>query len=209
MNKIVVYSHNFGNYRYTNGMLENIKCITGFDYIFYTENTQIKSDKWNIVYVNLKENYEFIQDIRNTSKYYKFVGDSLLDKYETLIHVDHDNLTALENITEKNILNLPSNINFKKHPRHTLWVQELDATINLAKVENYYEGRVFCLKYRNLIENSKIIPIESNIFIYKNKKNVRNFLRQIYYQLLTNKLKRDQNVIPLVIELNRLPISYL
>ena len=69
---IAIYSVNFGNYRNeTKNGIDNIIFDDNIDYFFYTDNTNIISNKWNVIIVPILPKLDFIDTYRHTAKYYK------------------------------------------------------------------------------------------------------------------------------------------
>lgn len=195
---IVIYSANFGNYReeLKNG-IDNIFFENGIDYIFFTDNKEIKSEYWNIIYVDLQPELEFIDAFRHTSKYIKFLVPEIIKKYDIIIWIDTKNLDKI--FFDKNqIIKLfynKNNIFFIKHECRINAQEELEATI-YYRMEHFDNGNIFLNEIRN-INFTACLP-DTTCIVYMNTLDNILLLRDVYDTLILKGLRRDQNVIQYV-----------
>lgn len=195
---IVIYSANFGNYReeFKNG-IDNIFFEDGIDYIFFTDNKEIKSEHWNIIYLDLQPELEFIDAFRHTSKYIKFLVSEIIKKYDIIIWIDTKNLDKI--FFDKNqiikLFNNKNNIFFIKHECRINAQEELEATL-ILKFEHLDNGNIFLNEIRN-INFSTCLP-DTTCIVYGNILDNISLLRDIYDTLIFKGLRRDQNVIQYV-----------
>ena len=86
--KIAIYSANFGNYRNElNYGIDNIYFDRNIDYYFFTDNQNLKSNKWRVIYHKLLPALPFINSTRLTSKYLKFKQNGILKDYDNSMYL--------------------------------------------------------------------------------------------------------------------------
>jgi len=191
--KIAVYCANFGNYRNENNQInnENIIMDKEIDYYFFTDDINMKSNKWKIIYVSLQQK-NHMNAYRHTSKYIKFILPSVLENYDAIIWIDSKSLCQLH-FSKYKIQNILKNDNFYliKHPIRETLQQELKETVKYHYEPKGY-GENFLEKVKTITYKSQL-P-DTTIMIYKNTLVNRNILKNVYDLLIENKLCRDQNV---------------
>lgn len=207
--KIAVYAYNFGNFRNElnkKGGIDNFKKYDEFDYYFYTDQN-IKSNKWNVVKVSLKEKLEHIDAYRATAKYYKWYHiPKELNGYDFILHIDCARLRYLKDITPNyinNIINKNKDISFigRKHPRLNNIQEES------KRVKGREDSKVYVSKWEHKLKkenfNQKKEHIETCVFLRNLKDdNLTKILQEVYNTLMKNKLKRDQLVFNYVLQKN-------
>ena len=197
--KIAVYSCNLGNYRneLSVDILNNIKFNKDIDYYFFTDQ-DIKLSNWNVIKTNLEESLGFMNKYRNTSKYLKFVLPKILKSYDYVIWCDtkRQSLNNINSINIDKIKKLISETNKKifliQHPVRTNPNQEIDITKKL-KLENEENADKFKEKIKDIVFNSKL-P-DTTTIIRKVNNEINNLFKEVYDNLLNEKLCRDQNII--------------
>lgn len=198
---VAIYSANFGNYR---GELNKGIDITGLDttidYYFFTDNKDIKSNQWNIIYIEKKETLDFIDSNRHSAIYIKYCIPEVLHKYEYIIWIDTKSLYVLPilSIRIKDIFkNNNKNIFFVRHPRPVLssrsGAHEEVFLTSLFKNENIKNGMKFFEKIQNLKFNT-YLP-DTTCILLKNSPEVIKIFNDVYVNLIYYKLKRCQSVI--------------
>ena len=202
--KIGIYSANFGNYRdELNISIDNYIFEKNVDYFFFTDNKNLKLNHWKIIITELKEELDFIKNIRHTSKHVKFVIPEILKSYDIIIWIDtkKSSLNKLINIKRNKIINLmeknKNNILVIKNPFRKCCKKELEVTMkDRRKLESKENGTIFLNKIKNISFNSTL-P-DTTCLIYENNKENITILKDVYDTLIENKLRRDQNVIQYV-----------
>ena len=195
-----VYCANFGNYRdeLKNG-IDNIIFDKNIDYYFFTDNKNIKSSNWNIIFTPLQPNLDFIDACRHTSKYVKFVIPEILHKYDIIIWSDSKFLDKL-NINKQKIVELftkdDNSLFFYKHEGRYHARQELQVTLKF-KLEHLINGEEFLKEVQKM--NFKTHLPETTLFCFSNKIDNILLLKNVYDTLISKGLRRDQNVIQYVL----------
>jgi hypothetical protein len=218
--KIAVYTANIGN---------NIKKINdsshdyehGIDYIYFTDNKNIKSKMWNVVYLeNLFENTKISPGNRILAKKVKMIFWKYFKKcdYDWIIWVDAHHALK-KNETEislkKYISEIPNKVDivFKKH---TGFMHSFDSDGNMtngglvrkydlydeithiknhqtAKLENFDELEKWetQLKHENYPKKSGLI--ETNKIIWRfNYNHISRMFNEEWFDFSTNRFRRDQ-----------------
>ena len=213
---VAIYSINFGGYRSEiKGGIDNKlqKYEKGIDYYFFTDNKNLKSKNWKIIYVNLKPRTSFLNTYRHTSKYYKFVIPRILHNYDYIMFMDSNKVCYLNQICCKQYFFdfIKKNCNNKKdlilfnHPVRYTPQEELDTTLRLKSEhfqEDLFEDEKNGKKFLELIKNMKFnlrLP-DTGVIIHTNPKKSVPVFREIYNLMLTFGLRRDQNVINYILK---------
>ena len=208
-----MYSVNFGNYRdETDVGLDRLYFDPKIDYYFFTDNKNLRSKKWKIIYTEPIENDKAKMDKnRHTAKYFKFFTPEILKDYDILIWYDSkllkkrrafkyeklvDKFTRLHKLELMNV----------KHRIRTSPVKELMTTIKNAEIqindENPDEGKEF-LKILKQTE-FKIPLLDTECIVRKNNERINNIFKQVYDILIEKGLKRDQSVYNYILEKNKI-----
>ena len=208
--KIVVYSANFGNYRKELNNIDNIKTDKKIDYYFFTEKEDLKSKHWKIINVKLRDKLDFIDKYRHTSKYIKFIPPKIIRGYDIIIWIDSKSLRFL-NFTYEKIIdyfkNRDESIFFCKHRFKKSCFEELEHTIQL-RLENKENGNKFYEIIKN-IDFKEYIHQDTTCYMYRNIKQNKLLLYNLFITLLNNGLKRDQNVAQYIFHKFKLKVGAL
>lgn len=195
MSRVCVYSCNFGKYRDETKNIHNVSFKENVDYYLYTDDTTLKSTKWNIIHCDLKPGNTNINSYRRTSKYIKFVTPDLIKRYDIIIWCDTKCLDILNTLTLTAIYSLFESSEYKLvnlfHPVRKTPQEEMNVTLRVG-VENKTNGTQFLnetkqLKYDTMLPNTSFI-------IRKNDTATNELFEHVYTLLETKGLKRDQNV---------------
>lgn len=196
---IAIYSANFGNYRKeTSKGIDGIHHDANIDYYFFTDDTSITSNYWNIIITELNPQLSFINSHRHTAKYVKFVVPEILHKYDIIVWVDSKNIHNIQfssNTINQLLQNKMDNIFFIKHPARSSIQQELMFTIE-NNVEDKNNGIKFFNKIKNIMFKSHL-P-DTTCMVYSNNMSNILLLKSVYDLLIANGLRRDQNIIQYV-----------
>jgi len=208
--KIAIYSANYGNYRNEiNNGIDFVTFDSNIDYYFFTDNRNIKSKKWNMMYTDCQSSLDFIDKYRHTSKHSKFVVPSILHTYDIIVWIDSKTLKRLNFVYDK-IIKVVDNdklIYFIKHLHRYSPEQELNITIR-RKMENHKNGLKLLDEIKNIKFNSHL-P-ETMCIIYKNINDpldkdyhkTIDVLDDIYSNIINKGILRDQNIIQYVLKNN-------
>ena len=226
--KIAIYSINFGGYRGEINQGIDIKLKKydkGIDYYFFTDNKNLKSKNWKVIYVSkLESATDFICSTRRTSKFYKFVIPEILHNYDIIVFSD-SNFIKCCNVSKEKLINYTNDkkdLILVKHPIRTTPQQELKVTLENSRKkgdedipnrsgENIKNGT----RFLNLIKDIKFnsLLMASALIIHCNKNNNKeniDLFRKIYENMMKYGLRRDQNIIQYVLKNNNFEnkISY-
>lgn len=209
--KLAAYTCNFGNYR---NDISAFNALTKddldpqIDYYFFTDNKNMTSSEWKIIYTPLiPSDKEIITSDRLTSKHIKFIPPAILDTYDILIWIDCKQLS--NKITYKNIIKLlekyPDYDIFNlQHPERKSIQEEIEFTIK-TEVENKEHGEKFLKKVSDF--KSPFTLPETCIIILKNTTSNKDVFNHCYTLINTYKLKRDQNIYNYAFyEKNKIPL---
>jgi hypothetical protein len=201
--KIAVYTANIGGCikLYEPKILEN-----NVDYIYFTDDKNLKSDKWNIVYVeNTIETTDVSPGNRSLAKRIKMLFWEYLIEYDWVVWIDAQN-QILSDGFRSYIDTIPSTIDavFKPNPKP----RDVGPRKRRTKTNVYEEIRV--CKFFNL-DNPEELDIwetelknmnfpsyeyglfETNIIFRRcNFENIPKDFYQEWWDLSTNRFRRDQ-----------------
>lgn len=204
LNKIAIYSCNFGNYRneLANG-IDSMYFMDNVDYYFYTDDKNLTSKRWKIIQFPILKELDFINSYRLTSKYVKFNLPKELEKYNVIVWIDSKYLKNLSVLTQNKKINTifdklnTHDILHLKHNRRETIQEEIKETIRLS-LENEKYGNEFLEKVKT---KSHTFPlVDTGLSVRKNNEQTRYLFQQTYNRILEEKLKRDQNIYNLVID---------
>ena len=114
------------------------KSDNNIDYYFFTDNKNITSNKWNIIYPLKIPGDEIMDTDRWTSKYIKFKKHTVLKKYDIIVWCDNKILNKSKGfLNYSNIIDtlLNKDLVFLKHPNRKSIQDELIKTIQI----NFFE----------------------------------------------------------------------
>ena len=199
--RIAVYSYNFGNFRgELNRDLDNFKNYPELDYYLFTDQDDIKSEKWKVVKVKLQPRTKHMNANRVTSKYFKWKHiPKELDGYDYLVHIDAGRMRYLNNFSYDKYLELiNTNKNYSFIGRdHPFLKSVYDECKHVLKVKCDYDNNVIRWENKLKKENFKqnIQHIETCFFIrnLKDTELTRN-LGKVFDAVMKNELCRDQLV---------------
>jgi hypothetical protein len=190
--KRVIYTNIIGDYERLNEEL--VPDFPGIPLLCFTDNKNLKSDKWNCVYIEPK----FSSDPIRSSRYLKIIGHELLNEFEEIMWVDNcvqlkPNAVSLFNIYLKsNDLAIPIHSfreNLKEEFITVLDYGYDDPRILLNQMNDYNHESSEILK-------SKVFW--NGIILKRNNLIVKDAMRLWFDQLLKYS-KRDQLSLPYVL----------
>lgn len=186
MNKICVYTCITGDY----DNLKEIKNIEqGIDYICYTNNHNIKSNTWNVKFI---ENDKELSNVKLARKI-KILGTKELKKYDTVLWMDADisfDTSIKDFITKFVDLKKHDLVGFKHFCRNSI-KEEILANIECFNI-SYEEA----LKVERFLKNEKFPDnlglIESTLIFrnFNNKKVIETM--NIWFDCIKDYSHRDQ-----------------
>ncbi len=182
--KKCIYSAIIGDY-------DNVREINNklpeFDYILFTNNKELKSKTWDIVYIENEDNLDNIRLARQIKlEYYKYIPDYdfsiWIDGY---IHLHGDIYTFLKDLP----LDL-SDIFVSKHPHRNTVYEECDACLQLKKdtPENINNQKT---SYQKQGVPANVPLIESGVLVRKDSMKMRKFCK-LWFEEICKYTPRDQ-----------------
>lgn len=210
MNRLCVYSCNFGKYRGETKNIDNVSFKDNIDYYLYTDDTTLKSKKWKIIHCDLKSGNANISSHRRTAKFIKFVTPDLIRQYDIIIWCDTKCLNRLNTLNTASIYSLFESSEYKLvnlvhlHRKHLQ--DEVNATLRL-KLENKDNGEKYVKEVKQL-KYDTLLP-DTSFIIRKNDIATNELFEHVYTLLETKGLKRDQNVYNHAIYERTYPAKYI
>ena len=201
--RIAVYSANIGNYRNELASINDITCVPGADYYFFTD-ANITSTKWKVIKVGLRQPTKWLDAERNTAKYYKWVIPKILRTYDVVVWMDskvtrkllkiwsRDVGTYIDNISTLVKSNPQSDLFLWKHPSRTHARQELSLTMKTKK-ENKGPGEHLMSLVK--LKQFKVALPDTCVMITRTTEKSLSALAKVYVNLLAIGVSRDQNII--------------
>ena len=183
-NKICVYTCITGDYDNIKELKEKEK---GIDYYLFTNNKKIKSNTWNVVYIEDKE----LSNVLLARKT-KILGNDIVNKYDIALWMD----AAVEfnkdiNDFINNYMNSEYELSCFRHGIRNSILEEMNACLrfrkedisNIDKLKDFYEKEKY--NYDNGL-------IESTVYIKKPKNNNVCETMKIWFEIVKKYTKRDQ-----------------
>lgn len=186
MDKIAIYTSLIGNY--DNLRTPEIKDTDKFDYICFSDNKNLKSDFWKIIYLDKKD----FKNLDNTriSRYIKTHPHVLLPNYESWLYIDA-NMHIIGDLNDMlNTYRNKKDFLFSKHLWRSCTYDEAEICkkVNLDNSEIIDKWLNILIK-ENFPKNYGLI--ESNVIYRVNNNFVNNFDEQ-WWDIIKNYSKRDQ-----------------
>ncbi|MFW6219869.1 MAG: glycosyltransferase family 2 protein [bacterium] len=174
-----------------------IKKENNWDYICFTDNKKLKSDIWNLVYVD--SNYKITLERVRLSRYYKTNYHKHLLSYNNLIYTDA-RMKIIGNLNDiiKRLNDV--DISFMKHPVATDIKQEMKRVLSgrlereeiISKIKKRYEE--YGYNYKNGL-------LAGGVLVFKNNEKVVKFFKEWWYEI-QNYSYRDQLSLNFVLSRN-------
>lgn len=197
--KIAVYTANIGSCIkfYEPKILEN-----NVDYIYFTDDKNLKSDKWNIVYVeNTIETTNVSPGSRSLAKRIKMLFWEYLKDYDWVVWIDAQNEIQSDGFRAY-IDTIPSTIDavFKPNPhplrrknKRTSVFEEIEE-IRKKHLEDADALALWEEELQKLnFPANEYGLFETNIIFWRyNSKNITRDFNQEWWELSTNRFRRDQ-----------------
>lgn len=184
-NKKCVYTACIGDYDYLSPI--NNK-LDDWDYFCFTDNLNLKSNEWKIIYVENNDNILY----NNTKKarYFKTNYHKYLSSYEIILWIDCRIIISCDINEYMQHLDMDTDIVFVKHYDANSINEEFERVLSckLETVEmiNNIKKRysIFNYKYDNGL-------MSSGILLYKNNEKICKFFNDWWYEIANYSL-RDQ-----------------
>jgi len=158
-----------------------------WDYFCFTDNADIKSDFWRVIYVD-NETKSFEDNIK-LARYYKTNFHVHLSSYENLLWMDA-RITIIADINEY-LTNLTNkDIVFLKHPDASSISQEFDRVLR-GNIERPEMVDAIRERYAEFGYNYDNGLISSGVMLFKNNKKAVKFFKEWWYEI-ENYSHRDQ-----------------
>jgi len=158
-----------------------------WDYICFTDNANIKSDFWRVIYIG-NDSKSFEDNIK-LARYYKTNFHVHLSSYENLMWMDA-RITIIADINEylTNLVN--KDIVFLKHPDASNILEEFDRVLD-GKRETIEMVEEIRKRYAEFNYNYDNGLISSGVMLFKNNKKTIKFFKEWWYEI-ENYSHRDQ-----------------
>lgn len=198
--KIAVYTCITGNY---DNLLDPLFKETNCDYFLLTNNKNINSNFWKIIYLD-----EDINDNVLLNRYAKFHPQKYFDEYDFSIYID-GNIQIISNISEFIIptINSYAGISMHVHSTRNCVYDEM----KICKV--YGKGNVTAIKklykkYKDIGYQKNKGLFECNVIVTDLKSKVANTVLSEWWDVFyKSNCKRDQILLPYVMFKNHLEIT--
>lgn len=184
MNKVVVYTAIMGSF---DTIKEPLKITPNVDYFCFTDNENLKSDTWNIIYLQKCENS------RKVARKLKVLGHDLINNYKYSIWVD-GNIQIKEDLTkqieEYFYLQAVEIATFKHPVRNCIYDEAVECSFAKADSPKAISKQVKYLIKQNYPINNGLV--ESNVLFRNNESaKTKEFCKQWWY-FIDNITIRDQ-----------------
>lgn len=194
-NENCIYTTIIGNY--DNIPKLRVKKEENWDYICFTDNKDLKSDVWEIVYVENNGNSQL--ENSRLSRYFKTNYYNYLSSYTTILYVDA-RIKIVGNINNYLKYLTGYDIVFNKHPEANNIEEEMGRVLKgklekkevIDKIKKRYED--FNYKYDNGL-------FVGGFLLYKNNEKTLKFFKEWWYEI-KNYSYRDQLSLNFVLKNN-------
>ncbi len=199
-NKLVVYTAIFGDY---DDLIDPKEKFDGCDFICFTDQTTIKSDIWDVIFV---KECDFLPNMMNRK--YKILPHLFLSNYDQSLYVDA-NIIFLKNPLDL-INQYLGNYDFilpKHFSRNCLYDEAKECVIsgksNFLKTTNQIEF----YRYKGFPKN---FGLGENNFLFRkhNSENIIKIMNEWWQELLTH-TQRDQLSLSYIIWKNSIDNLYM
>ncbi|MDD5650278.1 MAG: putative nucleotide-diphospho-sugar transferase [Candidatus Nanoarchaeia archaeon] len=153
--------------------------LEDWDYICFTDDVNIKSDFWDVVYI--PKNEDFVDNIK-VSKYYKTNFFKQLSCYKKLFWKDA-NIRIIKNF-KNYIENLDDNFDivFVKHPYRKSILEEFSAVLKY-RLENKEMIEIIKKRYSDLNYNYSNGLIAGGAILFKNNERTIKFFKEWWEEI--------------------------
>lgn len=199
-NKSVVYTSLFGNY---DNLTEPAFKDEGCDYICFTDQNELTSKFWNVIYVNHSDNPV------SMNRKYKMFPHIYLDSYDRSLYIDA-NIIIKRSVSELFERYLNSNpISFPKHFTRTCIYQEAAFCLKNGKIQQKeYDFIVNDLLRKNDFPENYGLA-ENNIIFRTHNNNLLNSTMQEWWECFQKYARRDQLSLMYVLWKNDVKFSFM
>ena len=181
--KVVVYTSLFGDH---DSVKEPLCIDKSVDYILFTDDPSIKSEKWTI---KVLENQ--FESPRKMARLIKLLSHKFLPEHDLSIYLDANFKLKAKDIYEMIVECLEGqDIALYKHPRRSCTYQELEHCLKVNKVSTEIADRVK-IKYLNEGFPRDYGLFESGFIIRKNTEKI-NQLNELWWNEIATGSERDQ-----------------
>lgn len=199
--KLCVYTCITGNY---DNLKEIVNIEKGIDYYCFTNNKNIKSNTWNVIYIEDKKlsNVELARKI-------KILGNSIVNKYDLALWMDATVTfdKAIEEFIKDNMNIDDKFVAFKHGERKSIHEEALaclqankENKKNIDKLLKFYDKEEY-------LDNNGLI--ESTVYIKRPKDKQVVETMNLWYELLSKYTTRDQLLFNYVIYKTKLKVHWI
>ncbi|MCG3760577.1 DUF616 domain-containing protein [Vibrio cincinnatiensis] len=198
-NRIVVYTALFGGY---DNLIELTIDDADVDFVCFTENPELKSNSWNIVYVDKP-----FDDPVLCNRYYKMHPHLFFKDYDRSVYID-GNVRILNSMYDLVQFNLAYDIIFAKHEHRNCLYDEAQVCISKKNTPEKLVDKQMSF-YRNDGFPKDFGLGEMNIIIRKHHSNEIIELMDQWWEQFMLWAKRDQLSFFYLIWKNNINFNYL
>ncbi len=186
INNICIYTVITGNYDNLSEIPDELYFPDIYDYIFLTDNSNIKSKNWKVIKIDLIDN-----DFQLTNRFYKIIINKYIKKYKQSIYID-GKVTLKKNIfKELYNLNNYDMLCFEHYKRKCLY-QEGAVLLHPYKQISTKEEIVPLIQYIKKNNFPKLFGLTDNCCLIRNHSDlVKNTMIQ-WFDYVKNYCRRDQ-----------------
>ena len=172
-----IYTTIIGNY--DNLPLISVKQESHWDYICFTDNKELKSDQWEIIYVD-SESSTKLENCK-LSRYYKTNFHNLLSEYNVILYIDA-RLKIVGDINQylKSLSNF--DIVLMKHPTSSSIKEEMDTLLEL-KLERESMIDIIKRRYNDVGYNYDNGLCAGGVLLFRNNEKTIKFFNEWWYEI--------------------------
>lgn len=185
-NKKCVYTAVIGDYDSISPT--KFKKIDDWDYICFTDNLNMKSDFWRVVYINNDNVDGYVKNIK-LARYFKTNFHEYLSSYDYILWIDA-RISAIKNMNNYLSELADNDILFLKHPQANSINDEFKRVLS-GKIETLEMVNKLKEKYAKEGYNYDNGLISSGILMFRNNEKVVEFFRDWWNEIEHNS-HRDQ-----------------
>ena len=198
-NKVAIYTCITGDY---DNVIEPMYCNSNVDYILFTNNKKLKSDKWQVKYI---DNKGFDNVLLN--RYVKMHPSEYLDKYDYSIYVDGNIKIYVDISCYVEKLNKKHGLALSTHSARNKLSDEVKACKMLKKGnEKEIDDAVKSFFDDGMPDDYGLLEAPVIVTDIKNQK-AKKILNEWWEEFYQSNTRRDQIILPYILWKNKIKIE--